>query len=190
MFAVLFDHIQKFTTLEPSEIDILESCLNVSKVKKKEHLLKEGQVCNTLYFIIKGCARQYIINPKGSEQTLQFAIENWWITDYLSLHNHTPSHFYIQTVENCELIAIEKPTLESLLIEIPKLERYFRIVSQKSFGAAQMRIKFLFTMSAEERYHHFNNQNPEFVQRVPQYMLASYLDFSAEFMSKIRAGKV
>lgn len=190
MFSVLFDHIQKFITLEASEIDILESCLNISKVKKKEHLLKEGQVCNTLYFIVKGCARQYIINPKGSEQTLQFAIENWWITDYLSLHNHTPSHFYIQTVENCELIAIEKPTLESLLIEIPKLERYFRIVSQKSFGAAQMRIKFLFTMSAEERYHHFNNQNPEFVQRVPQYMLASYLDFSAEFMSKIRAGKV
>lgn len=88
------------------------------------------------------------------------------------------------------MIAVEKGTLESLLIEIPKLERYFRIVSQKSFGAAQMRIKFLFTMSAEERYHHFNNLNPDFVQRVPQYMLASYLDFSAEFMSKIRAGKV
>ncbi len=190
MFTALFDHIQKFIPLEPSEIDILESCLAISKVKKKEHLLQEGQVCNTLYFILKGCSRQYIINSKGTEQTLQFAVENWWITDYLSYHNTTPSHFYIQTVENCELIAIEKSTLESLLIEIPKLERYFRIVSQKSFGAAQMRIKFLFTMSAEERYHHFNNQNPDFVQRVPQYMLASYLDFSAEFMSKIRAGKV
>ena len=190
MFTPLFDHIQKFVALDPSEIDTLESCLKLSKIKKKEHLLQEGQVCNTLYFIIKGCARQYIINSKGTEQTLQFAIENWWITDYLSYHNTTPSHFYIQTVENSELIAIEKNTLESLLIEIPKLERYFRIVSQKSFGAAQMRIKFLFTMSAEERYHHFNNLNPDFVQRVPQYMLASYLDFSAEFMSKIRAGKV
>jgi CRP/FNR family transcriptional regulator, anaerobic regulatory protein len=190
MFTALFDHIQKFIALEPSEIDTLRTCLTISKVKKKEHLLQEGQICNTLYFILKGCARQYIINPKGTEQTLQFAVENWWITDYLSYHNTTPSHFYIQTVENCELIAIEKGTLESLLIEIPKLERYFRIVSQKSFGAAQMRIKFLFTMSAEERYHHFKNQNPEFVQRVPQYMLASYLDFSAEFMSKIRAGKV
>ncbi|WP_239455643.1 Crp/Fnr family transcriptional regulator [Flavobacterium ginsenosidimutans] len=96
----------------------------------------------------------------------------------------------MQAVENSEVIAIDKTILESLLIEIPNLERYFRIVTQKSFGAMQMRIKFLFTMSAEERYHHFNDHFPEFVQRVPQYMLASYLDFSAEFMSKIRAGKV
>jgi CRP-like cAMP-binding protein len=182
MFTVLFNHIQKFTTLDPAEIDLLESHLNISKVKKKDHLLKEGQVCDIMYFVTKGCARQYIINPKGVEQTLQFAIENWWITDYLSYHNNTPSHFYIQAVENCDVIAIQKDTLESLLLQIPKLERYFRIVSQKSFGAAQMRIKFLFTMSAEERYHHFNNLNPEFVQRVPQYMIASYLDFSAEFM--------
>ncbi|WP_316635682.1 Crp/Fnr family transcriptional regulator [uncultured Flavobacterium sp.] len=190
MFASLFQHIEKFTPLEPSEVDILESCLSLSTIKKKALVLQEGQVCNTMYFIVKGCMRQYIINSKGAEQTLQFGIENWWITDYLSYHNHTPSHFYIQAIENSEVIAIEKPTLESLLIQIPKLERYFRIVSQKSFGAAQMRIKFLFTMSAEERYHHFNGLNPEFVQRVPQYMLASYLDFSAEFMSKIRAGKI
>ncbi|OXA77362.1 cAMP-binding domain of CRP or a regulatory subunit of cAMP-dependent protein kinases [Flavobacterium aquidurense] len=190
MRTALLQHIQKFISLEPSEIDIIESCISLSKIKKKEHILKEGQVCNTMYFIVNGCIRQYIINSKGAEQTLQFGIENWWITDQLSYHNHIPSHFYIQAVENTEVIAIEKPILESLLVEIPKLERYFRIVSQKSFGAMQMRIKFLFTMSAEERYHHFNNQFPEFVQRVPQYMIASYLDFSAEFMSKIRAGKV
>ncbi len=190
MLTPLFDHIQKFITLEPSEIDILESCLGATKVKKKEHLLQEGQVCNTLYFMLKGCMRQYIINSKGSEQTLQFAIENWWITDYLSYHNHISSSFYLQAVENSEVIAIDKTVFETLLIEIPNLERYFRFVTQKSFGAMQMRIKYLFTMSAEERYHHFNDHFPEFVQRVPQYMLASYLDFSAEFMSKIRAGKV
>jgi len=190
MYKSLFDHIEKIVTLESSEIDLLESCLSLFTIKKKEHVLQEGQACNTLYFIIKGCMRQYIINSKGTEQTLQFGIENWWITDYLSYHNHTPSHFYIQAVEKSEVIAIEKSNLEAILFQIPKLERYFRIVSQKSFGAAQMRIKFLFTMSAEERFHHMNNLFPEFVQRVPQYMLASYLDFSAEFMSKIRAGKV
>lgn len=190
MHKALLKHIEKFITLEPDEAEILESCLHVSSIKRKELILQEGQVCNTLYFIIKGCMRQYIINSKGTEQTLQFGIENWWITDYLSYHNNISSHFYIEAVEKSEVIALEKETLEALLIQIPKLERYFRIVAQKSFGAAQMRIKFLFTMSAEERYHHFNNLNPEFVQRVPQYMLASYLDFSAEFMSKIRAGKV
>ena len=190
MHKALLEHIEKIVNLEPSEIDILDSCLSVSTIKMKELVLKEGQVCDTLYFIIKGCMRQYIINDKGIEQTLQFGIENWWITDYLSYHNHIPSHFYIQAVEKSEVIAIEKSTLESILYQIPKLERYFRIVAQKSFGAAQMRIKFLFTMSAEERYNHFNGLHPEFVQRVPQYMIASYLDFSAEFMSKIRAGKI
>jgi len=190
MHLALIEHIQKFVTLEPAEIEILDSTLHVSKLKKKTLVLQEGQVCNDMYFVVKGCLRQYIINAKGSEQTLQFAIENWWMTDYLSYHNHIPSHFYIQAVENCEVIIIEKSSLELLLIQIPKLERYFRIVAQKSFGAGQMRIKFLFTMSAEERYHHFNTLHPEFVQRVPQYMIASYLDFSPEFMSKIRSGKV
>jgi len=190
MHTALLNHIERHIALEAREIEILESALSISKIKKKDLVLREGQVCNTMYFIIDGCMRQYIINSKGTEQTLQFAIENWWITDHLSYHNHVPSHFYIQAVENSVVIGLEKSTLEAILIEIPKLERYFRIVSQKSFGAAQMRIKFLFTMSAEERYHHFNNLHPEFVQRVPQYMLASYLDFSAEFMSKIRSGKV
>lgn len=190
MHKALLQHIAKFVTLDPAETELLESCLTVFTIKRKELVLQEGQICNTLYFIIKGCMRQYIINSKGTEQTLQFGIENWWITDYLSYHNHISSHFYIQAVEKSEVIALEKTTLEAILLQVPKLERYFRIVAQKSFGAAQMRIKFLFTMSAEERYHHFNNLNPEFVQRVPQYMLASYLDFSAEFMSKIRAGKV
>lgn len=190
MHKTLLQHIEKIVPLDSSEVSVLESCLNTSIIKKKELVLQEGQICNTLYFVIKGCMRQYIINGRGAEQTLQFGIENWWITDYLSYHNQISSHFYIQAVEKTEVIALEKATLEAILVQIPKLERYFRIVAQKSFGAAQMRIKFLFTMSAEERYHHFNNLHPEFVQRVPQYMLASYLDFSAEFMSKIRAGKV
>ncbi|MFD1601929.1 Crp/Fnr family transcriptional regulator [Flavobacterium artemisiae] len=186
----LVHHIKKFIDLDSSEIDIIESSLRNSQIKRKDHVLQEGQICNTMYFVVKGCMRQYIINPKGTEQTLQFGVENWWITDYLSYHNHTPSHFYIQAVETTEVIAIEKSTLESILVQIPSLEKYFRIVAQKAFGAAQMRIKFLFTMSAEERYNHFKNQQPDFVQRVPQYMLASYLDFSAEFMSKIRSGKL
>lgn len=163
----------------------------VSKtVKKKELLLQAGEVCSNQNFIVKGCFRLYIINDKGAEQTLQFGIEDWWITDYMSFSTQKTSHFYIQAIENSEIISISKTNLDQLYTEIPQLERYFRIVLQKSFAASQMRIMFLFTMTAEERYHHFNNVVPEFVQRVPQYMIASYLDFSAEFLSKIRAGKV
>ncbi|HMI06201.1 MAG TPA: Crp/Fnr family transcriptional regulator [Flavobacterium sp.] len=189
MYLKLLEHIDKFIKLDDEEIDTVLTYLDLHKVVKKEHLLKEGQICNAQYFITKGCFRQYIINEKGVEQTIQFGIENWWITDFLSFQNHAPSNFFIQAIENSEVISIEKQAMEELLVKVPKLERYFRLVMQKSFGASQVRIKYLFTMSAEERFHHMNAMFPEFVQRVPQYMLASYLDFSPEFMSKIRAGK-
>jgi CRP/FNR family transcriptional regulator len=186
----LIEHIRKFI-----EVDDLESALITSYFKQESHpkkslLLKEGEICDTQYFIVKGCLRLYIINDKGNEQTLQFGIENWWITDYMSLQTQNPTHFYIQTVENSEVLAINSNKLDELLVRLPKMERYFRLMLQKSFAASQMRIMYLYTQSAEERYHFFNNKQPEFVQRIPQYMLASYLDFSAEFMSKIRSGKV
>lgn len=190
MTAELQQHIAKFVSLSNEENEMLSSYFTSHQLRKKEHLLEEGKICTSQYFIIKGCLRQYIINEKGNEQTTQFGIENWWITDYLSFQTQSPSNFFIQAVENATVLSLEKNAMEELLNKIPKLERYFRLVMQKSFGASQVRIKYLFTMSAEERYHHMNSMFPEFVQRVPQYMLASYLDFSAEFMSKIRAGKV
>ena len=189
MYLNLLEHINKFVKLDGDERNTLLTYLDSHQVKKKEHLLKEGQICNAQYFIVSGCFRQYIINEKGNEQTIQFGIENWWMTDFLSFQNHAPSNFFIQAIENSEVITIEKNSMEDLLTRIPKLERYFRLVMQKSFGASQVRIKYLFTMSAEERFQHMNAMFPEFVQRVPQYMLASYLDFSPELMSKIRAGK-
>jgi len=186
----LIQHIRKFIDIDDAEAEVVISFFKTQSFKKKTLLLEEGQICNKQYFILKGCLRIYIINDKGNEQTLQFGIENWWITDYMSLQNQIPTHFYIQAVENSEILFIENNSFEELLIHIPKMERYFRLMLQKSFAASQMRIKFLYTQSAEERYHHFNNLQPGFVQRIPQYMLASYLDFSAEFLSKIRAGKV
>lgn len=190
MYTPLLDHIQKFIQLEPEELQQLTGYFEYKKLKKKELLLQEGNICDKQHFIVKGCCRMYINNEKGQEQTMQFGIENWWITDYLSFHNHTLTHFNIQAIETMEVISINSSSLEELLMKVPKLERYFRLVLQKAFGASQFRIKFLFTLSAEERYHHFNNLFPDFVQRVPQYMIASYLDFSPEFLSKIRAGKL
>jgi|SRR6218665_197016 len=189
MYSSLVAHIAKFVTLDDSENTLLCSFLNYKTFKKKQHLLEEGELGNTQYFIVKGCCRMYIINQKGNEQTLQFGIENWWMADYLAFHNNAVSSFYIQALENAEIITIDKPSLEILLSKIPKLEKYFRLVLQKSYGASQIRIKYLFTMSAEERYHNLAGRFPEFAQRVPQYMLASYLDFTPEFLSKIRAGK-
>ena len=184
----LIKHLSKHIQLTEAEQELILAKTEVKSFKKKELLLKAGEVCNYQNFIITGCCRLFIINEKGVEQTLQFGIEDWWITDYMSFSTQKPSHFYIQAIENSEIVSISKANLEELYNVIPQLERYFRIVLQKSFAASQMRIMFLFTMSAEERYNHFNKVVPEFIQRVPQYMIASYLDFSAELLSKIRTG--
>lgn len=186
----LIQHIQKFISISESEEKIVLSYFEHENFKKKQLLLEEGQISNKQYFILQGCVRFYINNAKGNEQTMQFGIENWWITDYLSFQYQTPSHSNIQAIENIDVVSIDRKSFDELLDKVPKLEKYFRLVIQKSFGASQVRIRYLFTMSAEERFHHMNNMFPEFIQRVPQYMIASYLDFSPEFMSKIRAGKV
>lgn len=186
----LIEHIRKFIDLDDSEAAIVLSYFEQENFKKKSLLLEEGQICSTRYFVLKGCLRLYIINDKGNEQTLQFGIENWWLTDYMSIQTQNPTQFYIQTVENSEVLSISSKSFDEMLSNIPKMERYFRLMLQKSFAASQMRIKYLYTMSAEERYNVFNKFQPDFVQRIPQYMLASYLDFSAELMSKIRSGKV
>ncbi len=186
----LIQHIRKFIKLDDQEAELVLAYFETKHFKKKQLLLKEGQICYTQFFIVKGCIRFYINNNKGTEQTIQFGIENWWITDYLSFQYQNPTHFNIQAIENLEMLSIDRKSFDELLDRIPKLEKYFRLVIQKSFGASQVRISYLFTMSAEERFHHMNRMFPEFIQRVPQYMIASYLDFSPEFMSKIRAGKV
>ncbi|MBT2562633.1 Crp/Fnr family transcriptional regulator [Pedobacter sp. ISL-64] len=189
MGSALYKHINKFIDLSNDEQEILAPFLKSFSVKKKAFLLEEGQTCRANYFVVKGCLRLYFIDIKGAEQTTQFAIENWWITDLTSFLFQEQSEFYIQAAESTEVIAIEHHHYEEMFHKLPKLERYFRLILQKNHQASQRRIKFLYSQTAEERYRHFNSLFPEFVQRVPQYMLASYLGFTPEFLSKIRAKK-
>ncbi|WP_277229315.1 Crp/Fnr family transcriptional regulator [Hymenobacter sp. YC55] len=180
-------HIARYVTLTTADADLLQTYLRQQTIARKDYLLTEGQVCTANYFVLRGCLRTYLVNEKGSEQTIQFGIENWWLTDYASLDLQTPSQFFIQAVETTEVVVFDKRVQEEVLSQLPQLERYFRILLQKSAAAALFRIKFLFSLSGEARYRHFNSAFPGFVQRVPQYMLASYLGFTPEFLSKIRA---
>lgn len=189
MSLALLSHIRNYFTLDETEAEAIASLVHQEEVPKKATLLKEGQVCQAMYFVETGLLRSFYVNEKGVEQTCQFALENWWLTDYLSLDLKVPTHFHIQAVEHCSLSVLTKSNMDALLHRVPKLERYFRLIAQRHAGAQQVRIRYLFSQSGEERYHHFNNMFPEFVQRIPQYMLASYLGFTPEFLSKIRAGK-
>lgn len=189
MYNALFAHINKFIDLSTDEQDILASLLKSSSFKKKAYLHEAGETCRANYFVVKGCLRLYFIDIKGAEQTTQFAIENWWISDLTSFLFQKTSDFYIQAAEATYVIVIEHRHYDEIFEKVPKLEKYFRLIFQKLHQASQIRIKYLYSQTAEERYTNFSTLFPEFVQRIPQYMLASYLGFTPEFLSKIRAKK-
>ncbi|MFI5160994.1 MAG: Crp/Fnr family transcriptional regulator [Sphingobacteriales bacterium] len=189
MIDNLVAHINKFGALSEEEIAAISATVNVINVKKKENILEPGQVCRANYFVSKGCMRLYFINRNGQEQITQFGIENWWITDYGSLDTGHESHYYIQAIEDSEIISLNKKAFEELLIRVPKMERYFRIIIQRAHAAAMRRFEYFRDQSDEERYRQFVQLFPGFVQRIPQYMLASYLGFTPQFLSKIRGKK-
>lgn len=186
----LIAHISRFVELTEEDKETILSIMQYQQVKKKEHLLRQELVCNANYFILSGCFRRYYIDEKGAEQTIQFAIDNWWITDYDSLERRAPSQYFIQAVEASEIAVLDKRVQEELFRKVPAMERYFRLVLQRAYAASLQRIRYIYEFTGEERYNHFSGLFPEFLQRIPQYMLASYLGFTPEFLSKIRAKKI
>lgn len=185
----LIDHIRNYVSISDFEAEKLAEIIEVKELPRKAYLIRAGDVCNYNYFVSQGCLRMYFIKENGTEQITQFAIENWWIADYMALLKQQETPFFIQAVEKSTILSLNANAAEDLFKQIPKLERYFRIIFQFSYAASQFRIKYLYDYSREELYHHFATQFPEFVQRVPQYMLASYLGFTPEYLSEIRKKK-
>jgi len=186
MHKNIIQHIRKFVNLSESEVVTFNKYVEIHQLKKKEFILQESKICKHLYFVEKGCLRMYFINKKGIEQITQFALDGWWISDYQSFMNLTPSDYYIQTIEESRIVSIDKQNLDNLLIELPLLERYFRIMMQNAVASAQLRSKLLYEMSKEEFYFHFSTSFPKFMLRVPQYMIASYLGLTPEYLSELR----
>jgi CRP-like cAMP-binding protein len=190
MSDILRKHIEKFITVDDKVFSKIQSYFKTSEHRKKHNLLIEGKICTSNYFVISGCLRLFFINEKGVEQTVQFALENWWLADYTSFSAQKPSEYYIQTVEKSEILSIDFQSQEKLLKEFPNMERYFRLIHQRAHAAYQLRIKYLYSSSREELYHQFNQLYPEFVQRIPQYLMASYLGFTPEYLSEIRKKRI
>ncbi|MFD0792339.1 Crp/Fnr family transcriptional regulator [Mucilaginibacter litoreus] len=190
MYNQLIDHIQRHVQLTPDEQTVVCDAMEFKRFKKKEIILEPGKHCKGEYFVLTGLLRQYYVNAKLNEQIVQFALESWWIADQDSLANQVPATTYIQTIEASEVLLLHAKYKDALLKQVPKLETYFRIMMQRAYVAAQRRIGFIFNQTDEERYRYFTAMFPDFVQRVPQYMLASYLGFTPQFLSRIRGKKV
>ncbi|MBO0322424.1 Crp/Fnr family transcriptional regulator [Muricauda sp. CAU 1633] len=189
MSEQLFAHINKFVTVSNEDFQRINSFFESQSVSKKQILMEAGSPCDQNYFVLRGCLHMYFTSEKGVERTVQFAIDNWWMTDGLAYLNQTRTDFNIQAVEDTELLSISYEKQEQLLKEFPQLERYFRIMYQIGYGSSIMKMKYLFDFSKEEIYFHFTEHFPEFAQRVPQYLIASFLGLTPEYVSEIRAKK-
>ncbi|MBO9203879.1 MULTISPECIES: Crp/Fnr family transcriptional regulator [Niastella] len=182
----LVAHIKKFISLDAEKIRLLESFFEQRTYRKKEVLLSEGDRCYEKFFIVSGCVHLSYLKQNGIEQTTDFALENWWISDFMAFQNGSVAQFSIRAVEKTEVLCISADRQRKLLDLMPELNAYFHLVFQRAFAASQFRFRLLSEFSKEDLYRHFKQHFPEFLQRVPQYLLASFLGFTPEYLSEIR----
>ncbi len=186
MSIQLFNHINQFVEVSEDDFSEIISFFELEHHDKKAILREGGKKNDLLYFVINGCLHMYFINDKGIERTIQFAIENWWMADHLAFFNQNHSDFYIQAAEPSQVLSITYANYEKLLDHFPQLEKYFRSIYEISYGSSLMRIKYIFDLSKEDSYFHFIEHFPKFAQRVPQYLIASFLGLTPEYVSEIR----
>ena len=188
MFEPLFKYIEEYSSLTLSDKDkhLMQETFKYKKLRKKQYYLQEGDVSKYIGFLIKGAMRMYSVDQKGHEHIVRFGVENWWMGDYESNNLNTPSKFYIDAVEDSELLTITNAQIQELITNIPAFDEMIRMLDRRANIATQNRIHAAISLTAEERYQHLQNAYPAFIQRFPQGMVASYLGISPETLSRIR----
>jgi CRP-like cAMP-binding protein len=183
---IFLGYIKKHIDLNENEESIILSKIKERKYLKNQFLVQQGDVCRYICFIVSGCVRSYHIDDDGNEHTVSFSIENWWSSDMGSFITQKPADYNVECIEPTSLIQFDSVLMEELYKTIPKLERVFRIITQNALVSAQRRVVNTFSKTARERFEIFRENYPELEQRIPQYMIASYLGVTKEFLSKIK----
>ena len=186
MYEILEKKLSEKITLTDEEFNLAKTFFIPKKLRKKQYLLQEGDVCKYLAFVEKGILRSYSVDEKGNEHIIQFALEGWWIADNYSLLTGEPSGYNIDALEDAEVLLLSQAGNEMLFDKIPKFERYFRFLMQNNMIALQRRLLGSLSQSAEEKYTRLSQAYPDIIQRVPQHLIASYLGVTPETLSRIR----
>ena len=186
MFELLFQKFDEKIELTQQQKELSKTFFIPKKIRRKQYLLQEGDVCKYTAFVEKGFLRCYTVDNKGNEHILQFAFEGWWMADQYSFLTNTPSRYNIDALEDCELLLLTKQAEEEMLNRIPELERYFRILLQNSLIATIQRLESSLNDTAEEKYNRLLKNCPTIAERVPQHMLASAMGITPETLSRVR----
>ena len=184
---LIIQNISKLISLTSEEEQLFLSKTETRQYKAKTIILNAGQVCKEGYFVNAGLLRSFNINDNIVEHVMSFACEGWWISDMYSLLSQKPSNLFIEVLENAEVVILSKENQEQLYHEIPKLERFFRILTENSLVANQERLMDNLSLTAEERFEKFCRKYPTLIQKVSQKQIASYIGVTPEFFSKMKA---
>jgi CRP-like cAMP-binding protein len=180
-------NIGRYITLDPTEKEYFISLLHSRLVKRRQALFHEGDVCRQSAFVIAGCLRGYSIDDEGTEHVIGFAPEDWWIADMYSLLTQKPGILTVDALEDTTVLLLGIDEQNALYERVPKFERFFRILVEKSLVAHQRRLIESMSLSAEQRYRNFCARYPSLVERVAQKHIASYIGVTPEFFSKMRS---
>lgn len=186
MYEQLVKSIGAKVSLTATEFDLCKTFFIPKKIRKKQTLLLEGDVCAYNAFIEKGILRSYTTDEKGNQHIIQFAFEGWWITDLSSFLMGENSTYTIEAIEDSELLLLTAAAREELMDALPVFERYQRLLLQNAYIALQARVNSALTATAEEKYLKLTLAYPDIVARVPQHMIASYLGLTPETLSRVR----
>jgi len=188
MYQTFLQYVVDYSSMAVSdqEFELIKAAFKPKKLRKRQYLLQEGDVCKYLSFITKGAMRQYSVDDKGVEHIVRFGIERWWMADYESFTTKTPCSYDIDAIEDTELLQISSEHLDELKTKVPAIDAMIEKMNQRSYISHQKRIRSSISQTAEDRFNELMNTYPEFLQRFPQNMIASYLGISPETLSRIR----
>ncbi|CAM1345645.1 Crp/Fnr family transcriptional regulator [Tenacibaculum amylolyticum] len=185
----LLSDIKKHISLTATEEEMILAQASIHTYAKKQILEDYQTIYNTIYFVTKGCIQLCVMSANGTEHTLQFSIKGWWLTDFDSFNYQKASSYQLKAVSNTEVIQFTRTQLQQLQSEIPQLAHYFKVLAERAYAASLYRISLMMTLSKEERYFNYTKDFARFADKVPQYILASYLGLTPEYLSEIRNKK-
>lgn len=182
----LIEYFNRIHPLDEKEIAFVEEVFKERRIKKRQFILQEGEICKHTTYVLEGCFRMYRVDNNGKEHNLQFAIENWWIGDIGSFHSNTPSKLNIEAVENSIILQVKKEDQLKLYTDYPKFDRIFRVLAENAMVGLQRRVLQNISSTAEERYLDFLERHPNLFNRISNVQIASYLGVTPEFLSTVR----
>jgi CRP-like cAMP-binding protein len=186
-FDQIVKNIYRFVELDKSEIEVFTSHLKIVRIKRKQQIVQPDFVCKYRTYVISGALKAYIIDPSdGQEHVIGLAVDDWWISDFTSYINQEPATFFVEAVADSIIIQLSYENEQKLYELLPKFERFFRLHAQRTASALQKRMLSNLSKTAEERFEELLDRYPKFLHKFPQYVIASYLGITTQFLSRIR----